>query len=177
MKILHIITGGTILGEVPEYEEVNYLSKIFNNTIDIEKYATKSMKIPAEFSTKEVCRKDSRDITDIDRSLMLEMIKQGYDSGVKAFIITHGTYTMPDTGVFLINNLQQELLDDINVIITGAMFPTNFIGSDALLNVGATLAGLLNQKKPFGVKVCMHGIYWDPRKISKDAENLIFEEK
>ena len=37
MKILHIITGGTILGEVPEYSEVSGLAKIFQNTIDIEK--------------------------------------------------------------------------------------------------------------------------------------------
>ena len=53
-EILHIITGGTILGEVPEYGEVHKLAKIFNDPMDIEKYAVESLKIHANFSTKEV---------------------------------------------------------------------------------------------------------------------------
>lgn len=175
-KILHIITGGTILGQVPEYGEVGKLATIFTNTIDIEKYVKYSMKIDAAFDTKTVCEKDSRDVNDSDRKMIAFMIEQAYEEGTRLFLITHGTYTMPDTGVYLMNSLSEEILETSNIVLTASMYPTNFMGSDALLNIGASLSSLLNAENPLGVKVCMHGRNWDPRKIEKDAENLIFQE-
>ena len=84
---------------------------------------------------------------------------------------------MPDTGTFLINHISKNILEHVSIIITGAMYPTNFIGSDALLNLGASVAGLLNAEKPLGVKICMHGRYWNPKDIEKDVEHLIFRKK
>lgn len=176
-KITHIITGGTILGQVPEYKEVGELAGIFDNTIDVEKYLVHSLKVGVEIETKEVCMKDSRDITDLDRKMIQTVIEQSFEGGVRLFLITHGTYTMPDTGIFLKTHISKDILENVSIIITGAMYPTNFIGSDALLNLGASVAGLLNAEKPLGVKICMHGRYWNPEDIEKDVEHLIFKKK
>ena len=47
--------------------------------------------------------KDSRTITDEDRSAMINVIQE---STATKFIITHGTYTMPDTARYLKTHLR-----------------------------------------------------------------------
>ena len=171
--ITHILTGGTINGCAPEYPLVGRLAEIFN----IDKFLTKSLQAFAEFSTFEICKKDSREITAKDRENIATIIQKDFkNNGVKHFLITHGTYTMPETGIYLLEHLTEEVLSQCSVVITGSMYPLNFIGSDALLNIGASLSSLLNAPSPLGVKICIHGKNWDPRKIRKDAENLIFQE-
>jgi L-asparaginase/Glu-tRNA(Gln) amidotransferase subunit D len=92
-------------------------------------------------------------------------------------LITHWTYTMPDTWIFLENYIDKDILKNISVVITWAMFPWNVFWSDAPMNVWASISSLLNSEKPLGVKICMHWKNWDVNHIKKDAENLIFEEK
>ena len=84
-KITHIITGGTILGQVPEYKEVGELAEIFDNTIDVEKYLIHSLKIDIPVETKTVCMKDSRDITDTDRKMIQTAIEQSFEGGYGFF--------------------------------------------------------------------------------------------
>ena len=174
--ITHILTGGTIGGCVPEYPEVGRLVGIFNDSSNIDKFLTQSLQTVADFSVVELCKKDSREISDQDRENIAKIISEGFKNRVRHFLITHGTYTMPETGIYLLEHLTEEVLSQCSVVITGSMYPLNFIGSDALLNIGASLSSLLNASSPLGVKVCMHGKNWDPRKIRKDAENLIFQE-
>jgi L-asparaginase len=176
-KILHLSMGGTISGCETDYPQIEKLAQFFPNSVDIGVYFTHSMKIPAEYSAKEVCKKDSRSVTDDDRKILLQEIERAYKEGVRDFLITHGTFTMPETGVFLLKNLKEDLLSEANIVITGAMYPMNLIGGDGLLNLGAAVSSLINTEKPLGVVINMHGKNWDPRKIKKDAENLIFEEE
>ncbi len=81
---------------------------------------------------------------------------------------------MPETGNFILDNLDKTILDNSAIIITGSMFPWNIIGSDAPLNLGASLA-CLSIIDNFGVKICMHGKLFDPKKTTKDLNNLIFK--
>ena len=175
-KILHLSMGGTISGCETDYPQIENLAQFFPNSVDIEVYFTHSMKIPAEYSAKEVCKKDSRSITDDDRKVLLQEIEKAYKEDVRNFLITHGTFTMPETGRFLVKNLPEDLLSEVSIVITGAMYPMNLVGGDGLLNLGASVSTLINAEKPLGVIINMHGKNWDPRKIKKDAENLIFEE-
>lgn len=170
------MTGGTIGGCVPEYPDVGRLSGIFQDTSSVDRYITKSLKVAADYEIQEICKKDSREVTDEDRASIVREIVDSYGRGVRHFLITHGTYTMPDTGVYLMKHLDKDLLSESNIIITGSMYPLNFIGSDGLMNIGASISSLLNAQEPLGVKICMHAKNWDPEKVRKDAENLIFEE-
>ena len=173
-KLLLIKTGGTIDGCVPEYSEVEKISGIFGDTVNYSKYLTQSFKAAIEYKEFEVCRKDSREVTDEDRRIVAQVIEREYHTGTKLFLVTHGTYTMPDTGKFLQDNLPADVLEDVTVVLTGAMYPWNVIGSDAPMNIGASISQLISGYQK-GVWLCMHGKMFDPRNVKKDVENLVFE--
>ena len=176
-KILHLSTGGTITGYELDYPPLEKLSKIFTDAVDVRVYLMESMKIHAEYDLRVVCNKDSREISESDRKILVQEIERAYrERGIKDFLVTHGTFTMPDTGAFLLENLNKDILFDISVVITGAMYPMNLVGGDGLLNIGASVSILINTEKPLGVVINMHGKNWDPRKIKKNKESLIFEE-
>ncbi len=175
-KILHLATGGTITGCAPEYPQIAELAACFSDSTDIEKYLTLSLKVYADYSMKIICNKDSREITEEDRKALAQEISNAHENGIKSILITHGTFTMPETGMFLLENLPEDILSDVSIVITGAMYPMNLAGGDGLLNLGASISSLINADTPLGVVINMHGKNWDPRKIKKDAENLIFEE-
>lgn len=175
-KILHLSTGGTITGCAPEYPEIEELAKSFSDSTDIKKYLTLSFKIHADYSMKAICNKDSREITTNDRDVLREEILQAHQAGVRHILITHGTYTMPDTGLYLINHLPEDVLHAMCIVITGAMYPMNLEGGDGLLNLGAAVSSLINADHALGVIICMHGKNWHPGAIQKDAKNLIFRE-
>lgn len=173
--IHHIKTGGTIGGCVNEYPEITTLGKMFPDMIDLDKYLTASLKMFAQYSEEVACHKDSREITDEDRARIVKMIEARYSEGAKKFLVTHGTFTMPETGKFLLEHLSKKVLDDSQIIITGSMFPWILMGSDAQLNLGAALGLLINSDES-RVAICMHAKLFDPLHVKKDAENLIFEE-
>lgn len=175
-KIIHIVTGGTIGGCVPEFPDIERLSKIFPDTPDIKRYLKESFQIHAEYSEIVVCYKDSREIDELDRDKILKAVTTAFEAGITKMMITHGTFTMPETGTYLIDNLPKEILSQISVVITGSMYPLNMIGSDALLNVGATIGVLTNTTQPLGVVINMHGKNWNPEKVRKNVSELIFEE-
>ena len=120
----------------------------------------KSLKTSDDFSFIEICMKDSRSINQEDLKKLLKSIDK---SNSKKIIITHGTYTMPDTARFLVANLKKS---DKTIILTGAMIPlTGFSPSDAPFNLGYSLASLKVLKS--GVYVCMNGQIFNPEEVSK----------
>jgi len=175
-KILHLQTGGTITWNVPEYKEIQDLSHIFLDYVDIWKYITYSLKAPCEYSIKKVCDKDSREILDIDRQRLVDEIKWAYNKWIKLFLVTHGTYTMPDTWRYIAENLSKDILNDISVVITWAMYPWWVLWTDAPMNIWASMWALLNTENPLWVIMNMHAKNWDVYKVEKDAENLIFHD-
>jgi L-asparaginase len=98
-------------------------------------------------------------------------------SKFKRFIITHGTYTMPDTARYLKANLKRK---DATVILTGAMIPMyNMTNSDGPFNLGFSIASFDHLKK--GIYVCMNGRIFEPEEVLKTLYNgrfsSIFGEK
>jgi L-asparaginase len=97
-----------------------------------------------------ILAKDSLDLTDADRDLLLQRISRL--RSMRA-VITHGTDTMTETAAFLQRHLAQ--IADRTLVLTGAMRPAAMRDSDAPFNLGAAL--LAAQTLPAGVFICMNG--------------------
>ena len=172
-KLLLIKTGGTIDGCVPEYLEIEQIASIFSDSVDFKKHVTQSFNAPVQFSEFEVCKKDSRQITDSDRNIIVQVIEREFNQGTKKFLVTHGTFTMADTGKFLLEHLSAEIKENSSIILTGAMYPWIIFGSDAPMNLGASISQLISENAR-GVWICMHGKLFDPKKAIKDVDKLVF---
>ena len=154
-KISVIITGGTI---------DLYFDSIKDAVLPLKKTVIpnfiKSLKLDDDISFVGICMKDSRSLTSKDLARLLNVIEKA-DS--KKIIITHGTYTMPDTARYLEAGLKRK---DQAIILTGAMIPlTGFSPSDAPFNLGYSLASVKILKP--GVYVCMNGQIFMPKEVKK----------
>jgi L-asparaginase len=111
-----------------------------------------------------IIRKDSLHITDEDRELLRATIA-AQDS--KHILVTHGTDSMVQTARVLAS------LTDRTIVLTGALNPARFRGSDAEFNVGTAVGAV--QSLPPGVYIAMNGRIWDPMKVRKNVEANRFE--
>ena len=108
----------------------------------------------------QVCIKDSRELTKHDVVNMLKTIEA---SPHRKIIVTHGTYTMPDTARFLKRHLKRH---DQTIVLTGSMIPLEgFSPSDGGFNLGYAVAQM--QILPAGIYVCMNGSVFEPDEVQK----------
>ena len=120
----------------------------------------KSLKLYEKLEFTEVCLKDSRELRKRDLQMILNAVK---NSKSKKIIITHGTYTMPDTARYLKANLRTH---DQVIILTGSMIPlVGFAPSDAPFNLGYTIATI--QHLAPGIFVAMNGRLFLPEEVLK----------
>ena len=103
-------------------------------------------------------------MTDTDRALVLATVR-GLLNENAPIIITHGTDTMVQTGLLL-----QRSLPDVKVpiVVTGAMAPLGFEGSDGLQNLTESLFAV--RLLPGGVYVVMHNQVFPVDRVRKDRE-------
>lgn len=154
-EVLMILTGGTIDSY---YEGTKDTIIPSENSIIPE--TVKSFKLDIPIAFNQVCMKDSRSLTEEDRDNVLDVLE---NSEQKKVLITHGTYTMPDTARFIKANLKR---DDQVVILTGSMLPIRgFSPSDGTFNLGFALAKLEDLNP--GVYVCMNGNVFSPEEVVK----------
>lgn len=120
----------------------------------------KSLKLYHDVAFTEVCMKDSRSLTQADREAVLKAVEASQHDKI---IVTHGTYTMPDTARFLKVNLQRK---NQAIVLTGSLIPlVGFSPSDAPFNLGFALAKACELKP--GIYVCMHGAVFSPEEVVK----------
>jgi len=60
------------------------------------------------------------------------------------------------------------------VVLTGALNPALFRGSDAVFNIGCAVGAV--QSLPDGVYIAMNGRIWDPARVKKNVVANRFEE-
>jgi len=169
-KIHFIITGGTI-------------DSFYDGTIDAVRpneksvipYYIETLKLYEEAEYTEFCMKDSRELDMNDREGILETVEKTEASHI---IITHGTYTMPDTARYLSANMAE--VSDKVIILTGSMIPmAGFTGSDGPFNLGFSL-GMIKNVDP-GVYICMNGRLFTHEEVAKDISEgrfySVFKEK
>ncbi len=121
------------------------------------------MPVHFDYQISSVIRKDSLDMDDQDRQVILSAVA---NSEQHRIIITHGTDTMTDTARVLAN------VEGKTIVITGAMTPAIFRDTDALFNVGCAIAAV--QTLGEGVYIAMNGEIFDALNVRKDVENQRF---
>ncbi len=118
-----------------------------------------------EYEIEPLLRKDSLELTDEDRALIVRKVRE---DPAERILITHGTDTMVLTGRDLAG------VRGKTVVLTGAMQPASFKRTDAPFNIGFALAAL--QTLPHGVYIAMNGGIFDPGKVVKNLELDRFED-
>jgi L-asparaginase len=162
MKIHLITTGGTI--EKVYSEQTGQVENLFAK---IDRYLN-SLRLPdAQIEVTPLMNKDSLEMTDADRQLVLAVVKVKVAEA--PVVITHGTDTMVNTGRMLKRHLTGLKKP---VVLTGAMTPLGFERSDGLQNLTESLfaARVLEP----GVWIVIHGQVFDVDLARKDRENARF---
>ncbi len=116
------------------------------------------------FNVIPILRKDSLHITAADRELVRAAIAA---QDAQHVLVTHGTDSMVETAKVLAT------LADKTIVLTGALNPARFRGSDAEFNIGTAVGAV--QCLPPGVYIAMNGRIWDPRKVRKNVAANRFE--
>ncbi len=116
------------------------------------------------FRVIPILRKDSLHIDDADRELLRATIAA---QQARHVLVTHGTDTMVETARALAS------LEDRTIVLTGALNPARFRGSDAEFNIGTAVGAV--QSLPPGVYIAMNGRIWDPLKVRKNVSANRFE--
>jgi len=159
MKIRILTTGGTIdkiyFDQKSEFQvgepQISLLLDEANVTFD--------------YSIESVLRKDSLDMTDTDRQLIVDQVLAGPDGHI---LITHGTDTMIATAQRLAAQVR-----DKTIVLTGSMQPARLRSSDAVFNIGFAIAAV--QLLPPGTYIAMNGEIFDPLHSRKNVAMNRFE--
>lgn len=116
------------------------------------------------FDVIALMRKDSLHLTDDDRALIRATIAAQPHRHV---LVTHGTDTMVETARAL-GGLPGRV-----IVLTGALNPARFQGSDAVFNIGTAVGAV--QSLPDGVYIAMNGRIWRPDAVRKNVAANRFE--
>ena len=116
------------------------------------------------FHVIPLLRKDSLFVDDADRQLLRATIAAQEETCV---LVTHGTDTMVQTAAVLAD------IPGKTIVLTGALNPARFEGSDAEFNIGCAVGAV--QSLPAGVYIAMNGRIWDPTRVRKNVDANRFE--
>ncbi len=159
MRLTIITTGGTI-------DKIYFDAKSDYQIGDPQiAEILRAFNVAFEFDVVALMRKDSLDMNDQDRALIRATVASHANDH---FIITHGTDTMVDTARAL-----SDLADRNTVVLTGALNPARFMGSDAVFNIGCAVAAC--QTLDRGIYIAMNGRIWDPHRVRKNRSSNRFE--
>ena len=105
MQRIHILsTGGTIEKVYSEQQ-----GAVANLEDKIERYLGRLRLPDTEIDTTRLMNKDSLEMTDADRALVLAAVREKLDAPI---VITHGTDTMVETGLYLKRSLGRLAIPD-----------------------------------------------------------------
>ncbi len=161
MTRIHLIaTGGTIEKIYSEQR-----GSVENVDSKIETYLGRLRLPDLEIDTTRLMNKDSLEMTEADRARVLEAVRERLDAPI---VITHGTDTMVETGLYLKKSLEPRF----PIVLTGAMTPLGFESSDGLQNLTESLfaARVLAP----GIYVVMHNQVFPVDRVRKDKDRARF---
>ena len=158
-----IATGGTI-----EKVYSEQTGTVRNLDSKIDRYF-RLLRLPdADIRVVHLMNKDSLEMTDEDRARVLAAVRETLRDPAP-IVITHGTDTMVETGLVLERNLPDLR---IPIVLTGAMTPLGFEGSDGLQNLTESL--LAARVLQPGVWVVMHNQVFPVDRVRKDRDQARF---
>ena len=166
MKNIWILTtGGTIEKSYSEDE-----GSLENRESLLQRKLIEKLRIPyTEVKVKTLMAKDSLHMTDEDREIIFQSIKEslGQCDGI---VVLHGTDTLDKTLLYCYNQLAKP---SIPVVFTGAMKPAGFDDSDALQNF--TEALYASQVVTPGYYLSFHGHLFHGPNFKKNKLLRTFE--
>lgn len=116
------------------------------------------------FNVIPILRKDSLHLDAADRELLRATIAA---QETRHVLVTHGTDSMVATAKVLAS------IPGKVIVLTGALNPARFRGSDAEFNIGTAVGAV--QSLEDGVYIAMNGRIWDPAKVRKNIDANRFE--
>jgi L-asparaginase len=136
--ILVLGMGGTIAGLAPNPEQNPLQYEAGQVGVDTLVAQVESVvPVGVKLVSRQVANINSRNLTDAHLTGLGIAVREALlDAGVKGVVITHGTDTMEETGLFLqvtCGKLAQT--QSKRVILTGAMLPSNAPGADGPSNL------------------------------------------
>lgn len=117
------------------------------------------------FEITSLMRKDSLDMDAKDREIIHTAVADCLERNI---LITHGTDTMTDTAAAL------QGISGKTIVLTGALNPARFRGSDAIFNIGGAV--IAAQAMPPGIYIVMNGRVFDAVKVRKNRDKNRFED-
>jgi len=162
-RIYLLSTGGTIEKVYSEQSGV-----VENRAAKLDRYL-RMLRLPdAEIRAEHLMNKDSLEMTDADRAGVRDRVAELLAEAAP-IVISHGTDTMVETGRFL----EQSFPDlKVPIVLTGAMTPLGFEGSDGLQNLTESL--LAARLVAPGVYIVMHGQVFPVSRARKDKDKATF---
>ena len=154
-----LATGGTM--EKVYSEQTGF---VVNHEAKIDRYLARLRLPETEIRVTHLMNKDSLDMTAADRQLVLRAVEERLGDAAP-IVISHGTDTMVETGLYLEARLPPL---QASIILTGAMTPLGFEGTDGLQNLTESL--LAARLLPPGVYVVMHNEIFPVSGVRKDRE-------
>jgi L-asparaginase len=164
MRTVYIIsTGGTI-----EKVYSEQTGTVQNLRKKVDRYF-RLLRLPdTRVHIVPLMNKDSLEMTGADRERVLSVVRKMLARRAP-IVITHGTDTMVETGLLL-----QKRLPRLHapIVLTGAMTPLGFEGSDGLQNLTESL--LATRLLAPGVYVVIHGQVFPIDRVRKDRKHAQF---
>jgi L-asparaginase len=152
MTVIYIVTtGGTI-----EKAYSEQTGEVTNLDSKIDRYR-RLLRLPdCDVQIVPLMNIDSLEMTDSNRFVILGAV-------MAPILITHGTDTMVETGLYL-QRAMPEL--EVPIVMTGAMAPLDFEGSDALQNLTESLLALRILSP--GIYIMSHNQVFPIDRVRKD---------
>lgn len=157
MQLLVLETGGTINGILDPGAVAPTASRV------VAWLLRHGGRLQLQLQAQTIAMKDSRAIGDDDRRRLAAAIEA---APARRILIPHGTYTMPETGIYLREHLAVRALEK-SIVLVGSMIPLGEAASDAPAALEFALATL--REEPVGVWIAAGGRIWDPREVVKDT--------
>ena len=158
MQRIYVLSAGGTIEKV--YSE--HSGSLANVNSKIQRYLNLLRLPDCKVNVVPLMNKDSLEMTDHDRVLLLGMVRAILKENAP-IVITHGTDTMVQTGLYLQRALPKL---EMPIVLTGAMTPLGFEGSDGLQNLTESLLAV--QLLRPGVYVVMHNRAYPTHKVRKD---------
>ncbi len=159
-KILFLSTGGTFNKHYSEH----------TGTIEIDKEARTLKELAQKWRTRFdiqcIIGKDSLEMDESDRTLLLETLRQSDSCDI---IVIHGTDTMDRSAQVI-----AEARLPKRIVLTGAMTPYRVDKVEAAANV-AMAYGYLQAEIKDGVYIAMNGVIGSHTQVVKNREKGYFE--
>jgi L-asparaginase len=156
MNVTIINTGGTFN---KRYNPIKGQLEVPSDNKALEKIIAACHNV--DFELINVVSKDSLDMSDEDRELIVQSVKNTKNDKI---IIIHGTDTIHLTSALLKGEVKNK-----KIVFTGAMVPMSIDEVEATMNFSQAL-GFLSANIKNGTYISMHGVVVDCSKLVKNRE-------